>query len=145
MYYNGIIKKVRKELKNYSSYNKVIEELEFYKNYNPNRDVNSFIRSKNRINRIVEINAIKNISIDEQIKEIRAWQNVINFAIENVKQYDQLRYNIIIYKFVYNMSEECIEERVYLARASIRKYLDEFIIETAFIAIKEGLIKLENL
>ena len=60
---------IRKKLYEYPIYERIINELELEKDTTEGGDINSSIRSKNKINRKVESQVIKNISIDNKIKE----------------------------------------------------------------------------
>ena len=44
--------------------------------------MNSFIRSKNKVNRTVESQAIKNINIDKKIEEYKKWQSLIKKELD---------------------------------------------------------------
>ena len=58
---------IRKKLYEYPIYDRLINELELEKDTTEGRDINSSIRSKNKISRGTEGQAIKNISIDVKI------------------------------------------------------------------------------
>ena len=47
--------------------------------------MNSFIRSKNKVNRTVESQAIKNINIDKKIEEYKKWQSLIKKELDLIK------------------------------------------------------------
>ena len=70
-----VIKKVkkiiRKKLYEYPIYDRLINELELEKDTTEGRDINSSIRSKNKISRTTEGQVIKNISIDVKINEYK--------------------------------------------------------------------------
>ena len=58
---------IRKKLYEYPIYDRLINELELEKDTTESRDINSSIRSKNKISRATEGQVIKNISIDGKI------------------------------------------------------------------------------
>ena len=62
-----IRKIIREQLKIYSCYEKIIVNLENSKNTTNKKDINSFIKSKNSVSCSTEIQAIKNIGIDERM------------------------------------------------------------------------------
>ena len=82
---NKVKKVVRKKLCEYPLFYKDIEELESKKSLSVNKDENSFIRSKNKVNRTVETEAIRSIEIDNKIAEIKEWQNIIETVFEEYK------------------------------------------------------------
>ena len=67
---------IRKKLYEYPIYDRVINELELEKDTTEGRDINSSIRSKNKINRGIESQVIKKISLDNKIKEYKAMERV---------------------------------------------------------------------
>ena len=68
---------IRKKLYEYPIYDRLINELELEKDTTEGRDINSSIRSKNKINRGIESQVIKNISIDNKIMFFKSLENVI--------------------------------------------------------------------
>ena len=62
-------KMIRKKLYEYPIYDRLINELELEKDTTEGRDINSSIRSKNKINRAVESQVIKSINIDSKVKK----------------------------------------------------------------------------
>ena len=68
---NRVKRIVRKNLRDYSNFEQIIEDLEKSKDIVKSRDINSSIQSKNKISNSVEVQAIRNINIDMKIEEIR--------------------------------------------------------------------------
>lgn len=134
-----IKKIVRKKLSEYPLFYKDIEELEEKKNLTINRDENSFIKSKNKISRNVEIEAIKSIEIDDKISEIKKWQEVIDTVFKEFKK-DNIKSNVIEYKFIGNLSEDAICDKVNISKGCVRNYIFEFIYEIGILAVLKGLI-----
>ena len=73
---------VRKKIYEYPIYDRLINELELEKDATEGRDINTSIKSKNKINRRVETQVIKNISIDNKIKEYKQWKELIDNVIQ---------------------------------------------------------------
>ena len=69
-----ILKYVKSKVSEYPRIDSIVECLELKKDIPNNVDVNSFIRSKNKVNRTVESQAIKNINIDKKIEEYKKWK-----------------------------------------------------------------------
>ena len=72
---------IRKKLYEYPIYDRLINELELEKDTVSGVDINSSIRSKNKISRATEGQVIKNISIDSKINEYKKWKELINSLI----------------------------------------------------------------
>ena len=136
---NKIKKIVRKKLAEYPMFYKDIEELEERKNLSINRDVNSFIKSQNKISRNVESEVINNIEIDNKINEIKNWQNTIETVFEEFK-IDNIKSNVVEYKFIGNLSEDAICDKLCISKGCVRNYIFEFIYEIGILAIIKGLI-----
>ena len=64
---NKVKRIIREILKDYSSYDIIINDLLESRNAGIKKDVNSFIKSKNSISCATEIQAIKNINIADKI------------------------------------------------------------------------------
>lgn len=94
-----ILSYVKLKVKEYPKIDSIIEGLELSKETQSNRDINSFIKSKNKINRTTEIQAVKNISIDKKIEEYRKWQKLIQDELKELKIKDNDVYKIVFFKF----------------------------------------------
>ena len=136
---NKIKKIVKKKLSEYPLFYKDIEELEEKKKTTPNRDINSFIRSKNNISKTVEMEAIKDIEINNKIDEIKRWQEVIETVFKEFKK-DHIKSDVVEYKFIGNLSEDAICDKVNISKGCVRNYIFEFIYEIGILAIIKGLI-----
>ena len=102
-------------------------------------DANSFIRSKNKINRTVETQAIKNINIDKKIEEYKKWQSLIKKELDLIKNTDSDTYNIVNSRFS-GATFEKIENELFIGDRTVKRLYNDFIIEISFLAIKNGLI-----
>ena len=136
---NKIKKIVRKKLSEYPMFYKDLEELEERKDLSINKDINSFIKSKNKINRSIESEVINNIEIDNKINEIKRWQNVIETVFKEFKK-DNIKSNVVEYKFIGNLSEDAISDKLCISKGCVRNYIFEFIYEIGILAIINGLI-----
>lgn len=66
-----IMNYVKIKVSEYPKIDSIIEGLELNKEIENNRDINSYIQSKNKICRAVEVQAIKNVNIDKKLKNIK--------------------------------------------------------------------------
>ena len=134
-----ILSYVKLKVKEYPKIDSIIEGLELSKETQSNRDINSFIKSKNEINRTTEIQAVKNISIDKKIEEYRKWQKLIQDELKELKIKDNDVYKIVFFKFT-GYSFDKIKDELYLGERTVIKLYNDFIIEITLLAIKNGLI-----
>ena len=130
---------VKLKVKEYPKIDSIIEGLELSKETQSNRDINSFIKSKNEINRTTEIQAVKNISIDKKIEEYRKWQKLIQDELKELKIKDNDVYKIVFFKFT-GYSFDKIKDELYLGERTVINLYNDFIIEITLLAIKNGLI-----
>lgn len=145
MKFNKVRGIVQKKIKLYSTFNTIINNLEENKLTSDSRDINSFIKSKNKNSNIVEVQAIKNISIDNQIKEIEEWREIIDFVFEEIKEENNnTKLEALQYKYLCKIPESSILEMLPLSKGTLRNYMLEFIIEIGIIAIDRGVIKMEK-
>lgn len=134
-----ILSYVKLKVKEYPKIDSIVEGLELSKETQSNRDINSFIKSKNKINRTTEIQAVKNISIDKKIEEYRKWQKLIQDELKELKIKDNDVYKIVFFKFT-GYSFDKIKDELYLGERTVINLYNDFIIEITLLAIKNGLI-----
>lgn len=134
-----ILSYVKLKVKEYPKIDSIIEGLELSKETQSNRDINSFIKSKNKINRTTEIQAVKNISIDKKIEEYRKWQKLIQDELKELKIKDNDVYKIVFFKFT-GYSFDKIKDELYLGERTVINLYNDFIIEITLLAIKNGII-----
>ena len=134
-----ILSYIKLKVKEYPKIDSIIEGLELSKETQSNRDINSFIKSKNKINRTTEIQAVKNISIDKKIEEYRKWQKLIQDELKELKIKDNDVYKIVFFKFT-GYSFDKIKDELYLGERTVINLYNDFIIEITLLAIKNGLI-----
>ena len=139
-----ILSYVKLKVKEYPKIDSIIEGLELSKETQSNRDINSFIKSKNEINRTTEIQAVKNISIDKKIEEYRKWQKLIQDELKELKIKDNDVYKIVFFKFTGYSFDKIKDElylgELYLGERTVINLYNDFIIEITLLAIKNGLI-----
>ena len=139
-----IRKIIREQLKIYSCYEKIIVNLENSKNTTNKKDINSFIKSKNSVSCSTEIQAIKNIGIDEKISEIAIWKEIIDYVFEECEKECKYKKDALEYRFIDNLSIDTIAEIVHISPTALKNWINDFIIEVAFIAISNKVLKIEK-
>lgn len=136
---------IRKKLYEYPIYDRLINELELEKDTTEGRDINSSIRSKNKISRATEGQVIKNISIDGKINEYKKWKELIDNVLQDFRKCDKNKLKIVEYKFFGNIPEDIIAEELYVSKSTVRSYLKDIYFEIGILATLEGLLKMNNI
>ena len=134
-----ILRYVKSKVSEYPRIDSIVECLELKKDISNNVDVNSFIRSKNKVNKAVEIQEIKNINIDKKIEEYKKWQSLIKKELDLIKNTDLDTFNIVNSRFS-GATFEKIENELFIGDRTVKRLYNDFIIEISFLAIKNGLI-----
>lgn len=136
-----LLKKIiRKKLYEYPIYERIINELELEKDTTEGGDINSSIRSKNKINRKVESQVIKNMSIDNKIKEYQEWKKLIDNILQELRKYDKTKLKVIEYKFFGNIPEDVIADELYVSKTTVRTYINDIYFEVGIQATFNNLI-----
>lgn len=131
---------IRKKLYEYPIFDRLINELELEKDTTEGGDINSSIRSKNKINRKVESQVIKNISIDSKIKEYKEWKVLIDNILQELRKCDKTKLKIVEYKFFGNIPEDIIADELYVSKSTVRSYLKDIYFEIGILATSNNLI-----
>jgi hypothetical protein len=126
---------IRKKLYEYPIYERIINELELEKDTTEGGDINSSIRSKNKINRKVESQVIKNMSIDNKIKEYQEWKKLIDNILQELRKYDKTKLKVVEYKFFGNIPEDVIADELYVSKTTVRTYINDIYFEVGIQAI----------
>ena len=131
---------IRKKLYEYPIYDRLINELELEKDTVSGGDINSSIRSKNKISRATEGQVIKNISIDSKINEYNKWKELIDNVLQDFRKCDKTKLKIIEYKFFGNIPEDIIADELYVSKSTVRSYLKDIYFEIGILATLNNLI-----
>lgn len=132
---------IRKKLYEYPIYDRLINELELEKDTVSGGDINSSIKSKNKISRATEEQVIKNISIDSKINEYKKWKELIDNVLQDFRKCDKTKLKIVEYKFFGNIPEDIIADELYVSKSTVRSYLKDIYFEIGILATIEGLIR----
>ena len=131
---------IRKKLYEYPIYERIINELELEKDTTEGGDINSSIRSKNKINRKVETQVIKNMSIDNKIKEYQEWKKLIDNILQELRKNDKTKLKVVEYKFFGNIPEDVIADELYVSKTIVRTYINDIYFEVGILATFNNLI-----
>lgn len=131
---------IRKKLYEYPIYDRIINELELEKDTTEGGDINSSIRSTNKINRKVESQVIKSISIDSKINEYKQWKELIENVLQELRKCDKTKLKVIEYKFFGNIPEDIIAEELYVSKTTVRTYINDIYFEIGILATFNNLI-----
>lgn len=108
------------------------------------KDINSWIKSKGKINRGVEIIALKNIEMEEKIKYKIQWKLLIDRILKYYEENEQEKYWYIKYRYFQKCSTTKIEMKMAICRATQARLKSEIVYYIALYAVKENLIKMET-
>ena len=108
------------------------------------KDINSWIKSKGKINRSVEIMALKNIEMEEKIKYKIQWKLLIDRILKYYEENEQEKYWYIKYRYFQKCSTTKIEMKMAICRATQARLKSEIVYYIALYAVKENLIKMET-
>lgn len=136
----NVKKIIRKKLYEYPIYDRLINELELEKDTVSGGDINSSIRSKNKISRATEGQVIKNISIDSKINEYKKWKELIDNVLQDFRKCDKTKLKIVEYKFFSNIPEDIIADELYVSKSTVRSYLKDIYFEIGILATLNNLI-----
>ena len=131
---------IRKKLYEYPIYDRLINELELEKDTVSGGDINSSIKSKNKISRATEEQVIKNISIDSKINEYKKWKELIDNVLQDFRKCDKTKLKIVEYKFFGNIPEDIIADELYVSKSTVRSYLKDIYFEIGILATLNNLI-----
>ena len=131
---------IRKKLYEYPIYDRLINELELEKDTVSGGDINSSIRSKNKISRATEGQVIKTISIDSKINEYKKWKELIDNVLQDFRKCDKTKLKIVEYKFFGNIPEDIIADELYVSKSTVRSYLKDIYFEIGILATLNNLI-----
>ena len=131
---------IRKKLYEYPIYERIINELELEKDTTEGGDINSSIRSKNKISKKVESQVIKSMSIDNKINEYKKWQKLINDFLQELRKYDKTKLKVVEYKFFGNIPEDIIADELYVSKTTVRTYINDIYFEIGIQATLNNLI-----
>lgn len=131
---------IRKKLYEYPIYERIINELELEKDTTEGGDINSSIRSKNKISKKVESQVIKSMSIDNKINEYKKWQKLIDDFLQELRKYDKTKLKVVEYKFFGNIPEDIIADELYVSKTTVRTYINDIYFEIGIQATLNNLI-----
>jgi len=144
MYNYKIIHTVEEHLYSYCLVDMEIREIK--QKYNASdKDINSWIKSKGKINRGVEIMALKNIEMEEIIKNKIEWKLLIDKILKHYEENEQEKYWYIKYRYFEKCSTTKIEMKMAISRPTQARIKTEIIYYIALYGVKENLLKMEDL
>ncbi len=107
------------------------------------KDINSWIKSKGKINRGVESMALKEIEMNEKIRNKIQWKQLIDRILKYYKENEQEKYWYIKHRYFERCSTTKIEMKMAICRATQARLKSEIVYYIALYAVKEDLIKME--
>ena len=142
MYNSKIIHIVEEHL--YTYYSTDIEIRDIKEKYSiTDKDINSWIKSKGKINRGVEIMALKNIEMQDEINNKIQWKLLIDKILEYYKKNEPDKYLYIKLRYFDKCSTTKIETKMAICRATQARLKSDIVYYIALFAVKEDLIKMQ--
>ena len=127
----------------YTYYSTDMEIREIKEKYSiTDKDINSRIKSQGKINRGVEIMALKNIEMQEEIYNKIQWKLLIGKILEYYKKNEPDKYLYIKLRYFDKCSTTKIETKMAICRATQARLKSDIVYYIALFAVKENLIKM---
>ena len=126
MYNSKIIHIVEEHLYSYCSIDMEIRDIKLKYSIS-DKDINSWIKSKGKINRGVEIMALKNIEMEEKIKYKIQWKLLIDRILKYYEENEQEKYWYIKYRYFQKCSTTKIEMKMAICRATQARLKSEIV------------------
>ena len=141
MYNSNIVRVVEEHL--YTYYSIEIEIRDIKERYSmTDKDINSWIKSKGRVSKSMEIQAIRNIEMEKEIVNKIKWHNLIKKIIEYYKENEPEKFLYIKLKYFEKCSTTKIEMKMAICRATQAKLKTDIVYYIALYAVKERLIEM---
>ena len=129
------------KLQDFFVIDKQIENLENQLKFEDNnKDVNSFIKSKNKRGNPVENSVIKRIMIENKINEKIIWKELIGDIIDGYKNTYKPKYDYIIEKFMNHKTDQDIAQELFMANNTQYRYKQEIAYHIGLVAVSKNLI-----
>ena len=143
MYNSKIIHIVEEHL--YSYYSIEMEIREIRQKYSiSDKDINSWIKSKGKASKGTEIMALKNIEMEEKIKNRIRWKFLLDRVLKYYESNEQEKYLYIKYRYFEKCSTTKIERKMAICRATQARIKSDIVYYIALYAVKEKLIKMDK-
>ena len=143
MYNSKIIHIVEEHL--YSYYSIEMEIREIRQKYSiSDKDINSWIKSKGKVSKGTEIMALKNIEMEEKIKNKIRWKFLIERVLKYYEANEQEKYLYIKYRYFEKCSTTKIERKMAICRATQARIKSDIVYYIALYAVKDKLIKMDK-
>lgn len=135
-----------RKLKDYFAFDKQMENLkEKLEQEETGKDVNSFIKSKNKISSTVENKVIRKIMLENKINELILWKGIVEEVINGYKKFQEHKYKYIIQKFMYSKTDDEVSKILYMSTATQYKYKVEIAYQISIIALSKNLITIDDI
>ena len=141
MYNSKIIHIVEEHL--YTYYSIEIQIRDIKEKYSmTDKDINSWIKSKGRVSKSTEIQAIKNIEMEKEVMEKIKWHNLIKKIIKHYEENEPEKFLYIKLKYFDKCSTTKIEMKMAICRATQSKIKIDIVYYIALFAVKENLLQM---
>lgn len=128
----------------YPNFEQKIEDIKRESEIVIKRDVNSWIKSKGKINNSVECQALLELMTEEKINKCLKWKAVIDKVMKIFNKYYPERYLYINLKYKDKCTITKIEMKSCMSKSTQSRIKQEILYYIAIFAFKENLIKLDE-
>lgn len=128
----------------YPNFEQKIEDIKRESEIVIKRDVNSWIKSKGKINNSVECQALLELITEEKINKCLKWKAVIEKVMKIFIKYYPERYLYINLKYKDKCTITKIEMKSCMSKSTQSRIKQEILYYIAIFAFKENLIKLDE-
>ena len=128
----------------YPNFEQKIEDIKRESEIVIKRDVNSWIKSKGKINNSVECQALLELITEEKINKCLKWKAVIEKVMKIFSKYYPERYLYINLKYKDKCTITKIEMKSCMSKSTQSRIKQEILYYIAIFAFKENLIKLDE-
>lgn len=129
----------------YPNFEKKIEEIKEESERVTSSDVNSWIKSKGKINKSVEYKAVLELILEEKINYCLKWKRLIEKIMKMLKKNYPEIYLYIDLKYQSKCSITKIQMKSCLSKSTQARMKKEILYYIAIFAYKENLIKMEEI
>ena len=143
MYNSKIIHIVEEHLYSYCSIDMEIRDIKLKYSIS-DKDINSWIKSKGNVSKGTEIMALKNIEMEEKIKNKIRWKFLIERVLKYYEANEQEKYLYIKYRYFEKCSTTKIERKMAICRATQARIKSDIVYYIALYAVKDKLIKMDK-
>jgi glutamate mutase epsilon subunit len=118
------------------------QEIEYMTTINNNKDINSHIQSKNKINRTMENQVLNKITLEEKIEKYKQWKAVIETVIDIYRRSEPDKYNYLKLKYLKRYSVNRISIETTFCNSFQNRIRQDIVDYVALFAVQAKLLEI---